>query len=375
MREKSFSSFAGRDISRSPKEKYKGYLRSPAWQAKRRERLALDGYRCQECGTSEQLDVHHLIYRPWGTEGMTDLLTLCRDHHYSRHEEQRMSNVITLTGSDDGEMRAFDALRREDENGEFWSGRELQGPYGYCSWQKFMAVIKRAMVGFSLSITDNPTLTRHFTRLDKSGGQGRSMLDYRLSRHAAYLVALAGDEHKPEIARAKSYFAVRTRQAEVLLDGLATAAPVLQAMQTSNPALQAMQNLYAITGQLMAQVGEADLKAQTAMDLASTALQEVRQAKIIQFPETPKLGRKPIYAAKRCNYAGPVPFYRELRKRGFLLWPDGNYRNGNLFPDEIVARGWGRNTVEKVGPDGHDFYVPEFFDDGIKALQRVLAAA
>jgi hypothetical protein len=45
-------------------------------------------------------------------------------------------------------------------------------------------------------------------------GGGSSLLDYKLSRHACYLVAMNGDPRKSEIAAAQCYFVAKTREAE-----------------------------------------------------------------------------------------------------------------------------------------------------------------
>jgi len=71
---------------------YEEYLRSLRWRLKREERLKLDGYACQECGTTSeqyQLDVHHLTYERLGNERMEDLQTLCVLCHQLATSEQR----------------------------------------------------------------------------------------------------------------------------------------------------------------------------------------------------------------------------------------------------------------------------------------------
>ncbi len=60
---------------------YDSYLRSPQWAAQRQRRLAIDGWRCQVCGSRDHLEVHHLYYNNLGREPMSALITLChRDH-------------------------------------------------------------------------------------------------------------------------------------------------------------------------------------------------------------------------------------------------------------------------------------------------------
>ena len=62
---------------------YYDYLTSPVWQAKRSERLKIDQYKCQNCGSPFRLQVHHLRYPVvLGTENIyTDLITLCDNCH------------------------------------------------------------------------------------------------------------------------------------------------------------------------------------------------------------------------------------------------------------------------------------------------------
>jgi 5-methylcytosine-specific restriction endonuclease McrA len=54
------------------------YLSSDEWNSKRKQRLALDNYTCQRCGIDQvPLEVHHLHYRTYKRESMSDLISLC----------------------------------------------------------------------------------------------------------------------------------------------------------------------------------------------------------------------------------------------------------------------------------------------------------
>ena len=112
--------------------------------------------------------------------------------------------------------QTFDALRREDEVGEWWSARDLQIPLGYVEWRKFEDSVERAMAAASNAGHD---VSDHFGGADKmveiGSGAVRVVADWRLSRFGAYLTALNGDPRKPEVAAAQTYFAVQTRVAEV----------------------------------------------------------------------------------------------------------------------------------------------------------------
>src|ERR1700691_6217497 len=52
----------------------------------RREILERDGWRCQKCGCSKNLDVHHIKRRSaLGDHAETNLITLCRKCHQIVH--------------------------------------------------------------------------------------------------------------------------------------------------------------------------------------------------------------------------------------------------------------------------------------------------
>lgn len=66
-------------------EKYKKYLASDEWKAKRDERMRMDRYLCTDCGSPWNLVVHHIRYDNVYHEKMDDLATLCRRCHKAIH--------------------------------------------------------------------------------------------------------------------------------------------------------------------------------------------------------------------------------------------------------------------------------------------------
>lgn len=110
----------------------------------------------------------------------------------------------------------FDSIRCQDDTGEWWSARELMPLMGYDKWERFVDAIDRARVAASNS-GESPDW--HASRLrepvaTRGNAPDTVRVNYRLTRYGAYLVAMNGDPRKDEIAKAQTYFAFKTRQAE-----------------------------------------------------------------------------------------------------------------------------------------------------------------
>jgi DNA-damage-inducible protein D len=124
--------------------------------------------------------------------------------------------------SEETGMSPFDAIRHEDENGEYWSARELAEALGYAKWSNFTQVITQAQIACEAS---GYAVSDHFADVGKliTAGKGarRRIADVHLSRYACYLVIQNADPEKPVVALGQTYFAVQTREQELTTEMLA----------------------------------------------------------------------------------------------------------------------------------------------------------
>lgn len=154
-----------------------------------------------------------------------------------------------------GGLSPFDQIARNDNAGEHWTGRDLMPVMGYRNWEDFRRSVERARAAIANS-GESPEL--HASERPEASGRTTRM-NYRFTRYGAYLVAMNGDPRKQEIAAAQTYFAVKTREAEVaqrfelptsFADALELAARQARELEAAAPMVEQAQQHRAADGLL-----------------------------------------------------------------------------------------------------------------------------
>lgn len=114
--------------------------------------------------------------------------------------------------------KTFEDIKHINDAGEeYWLARELQSVLEYAQWRRFNEAIDRAKLACENS-GYNPN--EHFADVGKTIGMPKGatkiIQDYMLSRYACYLIVMNGDPRKEVIAVGQTYFAVKTRQQELI---------------------------------------------------------------------------------------------------------------------------------------------------------------
>ena len=112
----------------------------------------------------------------------------------------------------------FEDIKHIDADGnEFWYARELQKVLEYTEWRNFSKVIDKAKESCKKAGNVEKRYFVDVNKTVKTGiGQEKNINDIKLSRYACYLIVQNGDPSKEVIALGQTYFAVKTRQQELI---------------------------------------------------------------------------------------------------------------------------------------------------------------
>lgn len=123
-----------------------------------------------------------------------------------------MSNIVKYN------EETFESIKHINDLGEeYWFARELQKVLEYAKWENFYNVIskaKEACVNSGNGVDDHFPDVRKTIEMPKNAV--KEIDDIMLSRYACYLIVMNGDPRKEIIALGQTYFAIKTRQQEIV---------------------------------------------------------------------------------------------------------------------------------------------------------------
>ena len=143
------------------------------------------------------------------------------EHEFEQQLNELSERVISQDLTSEKETNytesLFESIRHVNEYGEeFWYARELQNALEYKEWRNFQKVIDKAISACNGS---NNIASDHFVDVNKiveAGATYKDIGDIALSRYACYLIVQNSDPRKKVIALGQSYFAIKTRQQELI---------------------------------------------------------------------------------------------------------------------------------------------------------------
>jgi DNA-directed RNA polymerase subunit RPC12/RpoP len=74
-------------VKKKANTQYQSYLNTDHWKEIRERILEQRGYECENCGSKDNLQVHHLTYANIWNEKDEDLMLLCKHCHHEIHKD------------------------------------------------------------------------------------------------------------------------------------------------------------------------------------------------------------------------------------------------------------------------------------------------
>lgn len=139
------------------------------------------------------------------------------DEQLQALSERVLSKALTPEEETNYTESLFESIKHVNEYGqEFWNARELQIALEYKQWRRFCNVIDKAK---EACVNSGNEVSDHFADVGKiveAGVTHKDIGDIQLSRYACYLIVQNSDPRKKVIALGQTYFAVKTRQQELI---------------------------------------------------------------------------------------------------------------------------------------------------------------
>lgn len=112
----------------------------------------------------------------------------------------------------------FEKIKRISEDGyEYWSARDLYKLLEYSEYRHFLPVIdkvKEALISLNEDIENH--IEDMLDMVEIGSGATRELDSLKLSRFACYIAVQNADPSKTNVALGQAYFAIKTRQKELL---------------------------------------------------------------------------------------------------------------------------------------------------------------
>ena len=133
--------------------------------------------------------------------------------YYYYDDEEKDTQLVEYSA------QIFEKIKHYTDDGqEFWYARELQQTLEYAKWSNFIGVINKAKTACLNSGFSPDDDFAEVGKIVDAGATHKDIGDIMLSRYACYLIVQNADPNKETIALGQTYFAVKTRQQELIED-------------------------------------------------------------------------------------------------------------------------------------------------------------